>query len=129
MVCNIDINVNCMKQSVFRELSISGVKEEHQINNRRVLSKSIHNFLINYYEVFNTYLNPALCFIILLLFNIYSLNKNKKMFYFSIPLIITWLILMIASPLSSALRYMAIYIYALPIIIFFILKETRYKYE
>lgn len=117
------------KQSIFTELSISGVKEEHQINNRRVLPKNIHNFLINYYEVFNTYLNPALCFIILLLFNIYSLNKNKKMFYFSIPLIITWLILMIASPLSSALRYMAIYIYALPIIIFFILKETRYKYE
>lgn len=118
------------KQSVILEASISGVLEEYQIINKRILPKGIHNLLTSYYERFTTFFNPALCFIILFLFNIYSIyHKNKKLVVFSFPLIITWLGLLIVSPLSSALRYMAIYIYMLPVIIFFILKETRDKYE
>ena len=118
------------KQSVFLEASICGVLEEHQVINKRILPNGIHNLLSSYYEKFTTFFNPALSFIILFLFNVYSLyHKNKKLVIFSFPLTITWFGSLIVSPLSSALRYLAIYIYMLPIIIFFILKETRDKYE
>ncbi|MBQ8193455.1 MAG: hypothetical protein IJZ46_05240 [Bacilli bacterium] len=118
------------KQSVILEASITGLPKEHQVINKRILPKGIHNFLSSYYETFTTFFNPALSFIILFLFNVYSLyHKNKKLVIFSFPLTITWFGSLIVSPLSSALRYMAIYIYMLPIIIFLILKETRDKYE
>lgn len=119
-------------QSVFLEASSFGIDEEIIISNKVILPKFIYNLFNGYYKMFNTFINPALCFIILLLFNVYYLNKNnknKKMFLYSIPLILTWLLLMIVSPLSSALRYMAVYIYMLPIIIFFIINEMRCNYE
>ena len=76
--------------------------------------------------IFNTYFNPAGCFILLLITIMYALYRNKKeILLLSLPLLFTWLILMMVSPLSSALRYMAPYIYILPILMLYTFKITR----
>ena len=115
------------RQSIFDGTSSKYVEiKEQRIYNKRKLPKPIQDILTSFYKNFNTYLNPAGCFILLLITNTYALyRKRKEVVLLSLPLIITWLVLMIASPLSGALRYMASYIYILPIIMLYTFKITR----
>ena len=114
------------KQSVFDEASIYLVNKKDRIYNKTILPNGIQNIFEEYYKLFNTYLNPAGCFILILIVNAYALyRKRKEVVLLSLPLLITWLVLMISSPLSSALRYMALYIYLLPVLILYTLKITR----
>lgn len=120
------VNIFKKRQSIFDVASIYGIDKDIQIHNKRILPKSIYNFLMKYYDIFNTYLNPAGCFIILMITNVYFYTRRKKeMLIISLPLIILWFILMIGTPCSSALRYMAPYLYILPIIILYGFKITR----
>lgn len=113
-------------QSVFWKASTSFVDYDKRIYNKVIINKSVNNIFIKFYDIFNTYLNPAGCFILLMVTLLYSnLKKRKKALIISFPLILLWLILMLGTPLSSALRYMAPYIYILPIIMLFTFKETR----
>ena len=113
-------------QSIFEVASIHVADKEHIIYNKRILPKPIHKIMNKYYKIFNTYLNPGGCFILLLITISYALyRKRKEVVLLSLPLLFTWLVLMIASPLSSALRYMAVYIYLLPVIMLYTFKITR----
>ena len=114
------------RQSIFSVASISFVDKEEQIHNKRILPKNIYNYLIKYYDIFNTYLNPAGCFILLIITNVYAYTRGKKeILLISIPLIVLWCVLILGTPLSSALRYMAPYLYILPIIILYTFHITR----
>ena len=53
------------------------------------------------------------------------LEKRKDVLIISLPLIILWIVLMLGTPLSGALRYMAPYLYILPIIILYTFSITR----
>ena len=113
-------------QSIFEVASIHVLFKDHIIYNKRILPKPIHKIMNKYYQIFNKYLNPGGCFILLLLTISYALyRKRKEVVLLSLPLLITWLVLMISSPRSSALRYMAVYIYLLPVIMLYTFKITR----
>ena len=120
------INKLKKRQSIFVSASIYGIDKDIQVHNKRILPKGVCNFLVKYYNIFNTYLNPAGCFILLIITNVYVYTRGKKeIFIISSPLIILWIILMLGTPLSSALRYMAPYLYILPMIILYGFKITR----
>ena len=113
-------------QSIIEIASVVGIKEDKRIYNKAILPKPIQDIFISFYKIFNTYINPAGCFILLLITNTYALyRKRKEVVLLSLPLLMTWLVLMIASPMSSALRYIAPYIYILPIIMLYTFKITR----
>lgn len=113
-------------QSIFVIGSNYGIDRDKQIHNKRILPKGIYNFLVKYYDIFNTYLNPACCFILLMLTNVYAyIRKKKDVLIISLPLIVLWIVLMLGTPLSSALRYMAPYLYILPIIMLYTFSITR----
>lgn len=114
------------EQSFFWRASDYGVEKKYVIHNKVLFPKFVQDIANKYYNIFINYLNPAGCFILLIVINLYAVEKNKrKIIYLSLPLIILWFILMLGSPLSSALRYMAPYIYILPIIILYTFKITR----
>lgn len=113
-------------QSIFVRGSNYGIGKDKQIHNKVILPKNVYSFLIRYYDIFNTYLNPACCFILLMITNVYAyIRKRKDVLIISLPLIILWIVLMLGTPLSGALRYMAPYLYILPIIILYTFSITR----
>ncbi len=112
-------------QSIFEYVSMDDMDGE-TIYNQYIFPQRIQNKFNSYYAKFNKYLNPAGCFMLLVIMNLYAYyRKKKEIFIISIPLFIIWIILMIGSPMSSALRYMAPYIYILPIIGLYTFKITR----
>ena len=114
------------EQSIFDVAYIDIDNNNYILYNKRILPRKIQNRMKSYYNIFNTYLNPAGCFILLIINISYALyRKKKEVLLLSTPLIMTWIVLMITSPLSSALRYMSIYIYLLPVIILYTFKITR----
>ena len=113
-------------QSIFVRGSNYGIGKDKQIHNKVILPKNVYSFLIRYYDIFNTYFNPACCFILLMITNVYAyIRKRKDVLIISLPLIILWIVLMLGTPLSGALRYMAPYLYILPIIILYTFSITR----
>lgn len=115
-----------VEQSVFINASNYGIEGDKQVHNKRILPKCIYDFFMKYYDIFNTYLNPAGCFIILMIINVYVYTRDKnEIIIISFPLIILWIILMLGTPFSSALRYMAPYLYILPMIILYGFMITR----
>ncbi|MBR2827607.1 MAG: hypothetical protein IKE70_00025 [Bacilli bacterium] len=113
-------------QSIIKSASIKFVGEDMRIKNKVILPDFIYKGLKSFYGIFDTFLNPAGCFILLILSCIYSYNKKRKeIFKISLPLIVLWIVLMLSTPLSSALRYMSPYLYLLPIIVLYSFKVTR----
>lgn len=113
-------------QSVFYRASVYGVKTDEKVYNKEILPDIIQKRLVGFYDIFNTFLNPGRCFILLMITCVYAYTrKNKKVFIISLPLISLWIELMLGTPLSSALRYMSPYIYILPIILLYTFKVTR----
>ena len=61
-----------------------------------------------------------------MIINVYVYTRDKnEIIIISFPLIILWIILMLGTPFSSALRYMAPYLYILPMIILYGFMITR----
>ena len=112
-------------QSTFRAASMDGPQGE-EVYNKQILPQKIQDSLLKFYDKYNTYLNPAGCFILLLIINLYAYYRKKKdIIIISIPLFVVWFILMLGSPQSGALRYMSPYLYILPIIGLYTFKITR----
>ena len=119
------INKMVKDQSIFEVVFMDDIDGEI-IYNQPVIPQEIHYKLNSFYSIVNKYLNPAGCFILLVIMNLYGYYKKKKeIIIISIPLFVVWIILMMGSPMSSALRYMAPYIYILPIIGLYTFKITR----
>lgn len=120
------INKLTENQSIFKKASTAYIDKDKQIHNKRILPKSIYNLLIKYYGIFNTYLNPAGCFVLLMITCLYAYIKERKnIIIISMPVIVLWFVLMLGVPMSNALRYMSSYLYILPIIILYTFKVTR----
>ena len=113
-------------QSVFASTTTIGVALDKQIYHKELFPRNIQEKLVSFYYNHCTYLNPAGCFVLLIVVVLYALERKKKeVLMISSPLILLWFILMLVSPYSSALRYMAPYIYILPIIMLYTFKITR----
>lgn len=86
--------------------------------NERVLPEQMHNSLRRFYDRTTKYVNNGSIFWIYVLLGLLLIYKNKKEYLLVLlPFMCIWLNLMIASPLSSAFRYMCAFGYALPFII------------
>ena len=72
------INKLKKRQSIFVSASIYGIDKDIQVHNKRILPKGVCNFLVKYYNIFNTYLNPAGCFILLIITNVYAYIRKKE---------------------------------------------------
>lgn len=92
------------------------------LKHKNIFSKKTERKLDKFYKKTTIYFSNGTCFIILLIliFYIVYIKKNEYLLL-TIPLLGTWLTLMISAPIAYALRYMAIYVYYLPIIILIIL--------
>ena len=113
-------------QSVFFTVSNFGVLKNKRIYQKRLFPSMIQKKLTSFYNLSTTYLNPAGCFVLLIIIILYALERKKKeVLILSSPLLFLWFTLMLASPYSSALRYMAPYIYILPIIMLYTFIITR----
>lgn len=120
------INKLDKSQSTFFSTSFIGAEVSKHIYHEELFPKDIQGKLTHFYYVYCSYLNPAACFFLLLIINLYARkHKKKEIIILSVPLITLWLTLMIASPYSSALRYMSPYIYILPILLLYTFKITR----
>ncbi len=120
------INKLDRSQSVFSSTSVFGVKKSRQIYHKEIFPQKVQAKILPFYYKFAVYLNPAACFVFLLIINLYALERKKKeIVILSIPLFLIWFVLMLGSPYSSALRYMAPYIYILPIMVLYTFKITR----
>lgn len=114
-------------QSIFRVASLATIEnKEYGVTNKRVLPESIQNILMYIYQRCDVYLNSAGCFILLLIINLYAYyRKRREVIILSIPLLALWITLMLGTPLSAGLRYMAPYLYILPILGLYTFKVTR----
>ncbi len=99
-----------------------------ELYNERVLPEKIHNHLRNFYEHTVSYVNNGTIFWIYIFLGLLLIYKNKKEYLLVLlPFMCIWLNLMIASPLSSAFRYMCAFGYALPFImtLVFVKRESK----
>ena len=120
------INKFDRSQSVIYGTAVFGIKKSRHIYHKEILPKNIQEKLLRFYYKTCVYLNPAACFILLLIINLYALERKKKdIVVLSVPLLSLWFVLILGSPYSSALRYMAPYIYILPILMLYTFKITR----
>jgi len=88
------------------------------LHNEIILPKKIYNSLNKFYTKYNKYINNGSLLWIYILLMLIIIYKNKKEYIILfIPFITLWLNHMVATPLSSALRYMSPLGYALPFII------------
>lgn len=112
-------------QSRFLGLDTSDEKIEG-LKHQSIISTNIEKKLKQFYKKTTIYFSNGTCFLILLILLFYIIYINKKEYLiFTIPLLGTWLTLMISAPISYALRYMLIYVYYLPIIILIILLKQN----
>ena len=88
------------------------------LQNKNILPKKINNELTSFYEKTTIYFSGGICLWTLLILSLYVIyKKNYKYLILSTPLFAIWITLMIASPLSTAFRYMSPFAYMLPFII------------
>lgn len=88
------------------------------LQNKNILPKKIYNELTSFYEKTTIYFSGGICLWTLLILSLYVIyKKNYKYLILSTPLFAIWITLMIASPLSTAFRYMSPFAYMLPFII------------
>lgn len=112
-------------QSRFLGLDTGDEKIEG-LKHQSIIFKNTEKKLNHFYEKTTVYFSNGTCFLILLILLFYIIYINKKEYLiFTIPLLGTWLTLMISAPISYALRYMLIYVYYLPIIILIILLKQN----
>lgn len=96
--------------------------------NKVILPKKIYKSLNRFYIRFNKYINNGSLFWIYILLMLLVIYKNKKDYIILfIPFLTLWLNHMVATPLSSALRYMSPLGYALPFIIGIVLYKENKK--
>ena len=96
--------------------------------NKVILPKNIYNKLNNFYTKYNKYINNGSLFWIYILLILLVIYKNKKEYIILfIPFLCLWLNHMVATPLASALRYMAPLGYALPFIIGIVFYKEKKK--
>lgn len=112
-------------QSVFFELDLSDKNstssfQDPKLVNKTILPNKIQNILETFYKKTTTYFNPGLCFWILIFMIMYLIhNKKSELIILTLPLLGTWITLMIAAPISFALRYFSACIYIFPLIFIF----------
>ena len=91
-------------------------------------SNKTNNIIKNIYESTTIYFSGGICFWILLFIICYIIYKKKcELLFLTIPLLIIWLSLMLATPFSLAFRYMSPYMYSLPIILVIVFSECNDK--
>lgn len=98
------------------------------LENKQIWPNNIQKFMTNFYEHTIYYLNNGGCFWLYVLLALIVIFKNQKdkLIYF-IPCGAIWLNLMLAAPLSVALRYMCSYIYLLPFLLIIIFVNNDEK--
>ena len=101
------------------------------LENKKLLPNKIQSSLESFYEKTTTFFNSGSCIWMLILFSLLIVYTKKYiLLILTIPLYTIWITLMIASPLSTAFRYMVPFAYSLPIIlgiIFTYNKKTSQK--
>ncbi len=88
----------------------------------------IQKNLTSFYDQTVIYLNNGSCFLLLITLILYIIYRKKANYLLiTAPYLAIWLILMLATPLATALRYMSSYIYALPFLYLIILLIDQKK--
>ncbi len=89
-----------------------------ELNNKPIFPKSIQNVLVFIYRNYTLYFNNGFLFWVYIFLSLVLSKKNKKKFLLVfVPFYIIWINLMVAAPLASAFRYMAMFGYCLPFMI------------
>ena len=110
----------------FSGFNLHNYSDFQEMHNQRLLPSSIQNFLNNFYNYTTTYFNTGTCFFLLMILVLYIIYQAKYQYLLLVsPLLAIWIILMIASPLSTAFRYMSSFIYMLPFIYLIIFQKKR----
>ena len=88
------------------------------LKNERILPKIEQHYLEKFYKKTTKFLNNGSIFWIYVLLGLVLIYKNKKEYLLIlVPFYALWINLMVASPLSSAFRYMCVFGYGLPFVL------------
>lgn len=110
----------------FSGFNLNNFTDFREMHNKNIWPLSIQKALESFYNKTTTYFNSGTCFWILMILVLYIIHKHKYPYLLlTSPLIAVWLILMIASPLSTAFRYMSSYVYLLPVLYLIILLQNK----
>lgn len=87
------------------------------------------NSLKHYYQLSGYFFREGVCFWLMLIsaFLVWLRKKNLRCLLFYFPAVFLWITLMISTPVAFSMRYVAIFIYAFPVIVampFFCEKPT-----
>ncbi len=99
----------------------------NDLYNKPILPSSIYNKLDKFYKKNTVFLNNGSLFWIYVLLSLILLYKKKTRYLLLfIPFFSIWFNLMLATPYSSAFRYMCSFGYALPFMLTIIFKSDEY---
>lgn len=110
----------------FSDFEISNFTDFKDIEHQRIWPSTIQNTLESFYYNTTKYLSAGICIwitIIIGLFLIYKRNYSHLLLI--TPIVAIWGTLMIATPLSTAFRYMVPFIYVMPFVLFIVLNLNK----
>ena len=115
-------------QSDYHGDFIERVKDKYNIKSKDLLPNNIQNKLEKFYTKYSNYLSEGLCFWILIFICLILVYKKQSKYIFALlPLIISWITIMLATPICSSLRYMYQYVVLLPILFVYALTSKKCK--
>ena len=99
------------------------------LENHSLLPASINDLIEHtYVEGLKVYPGPGLCFAIVLMLG-YALTvrfRNERIVLVVLPFVLLWATLMLATPLSTALRYVFPMVVAIPFLVSLLFCKRRY---